>query len=80
MCRPRWRPQHHSVTVLTPPTNLSVDRSSLISLSRVINDEICFYEKADFQVYELFRTRYSLFKQARDRSEALPPLADTTVE
>lgn len=38
-------------------------QSRLISLSRVINDEICFYEKADFQVYELFRTRYSLFKQ-----------------
>jgi HD superfamily phosphohydrolase len=39
------------------------DHERLISLSRVINDEICFYEKADFQVYELFRTRYSLFKQ-----------------
>jgi hypothetical protein len=41
---------------------------SLLSLSRVINDEICFYEKADFQVYELFRTRYSLFKQVSRRT------------
>src|SRR5438128_1498773 len=39
-----------------------------MSMSRVIGNEICFYEKVDFEVYELFRTRYGLFKQIYSHS------------
>jgi HD superfamily phosphohydrolase len=36
---------------------------SLVRFSRVIDDEICFPAKEAFNLYELFHTRYSLFKQ-----------------
>ncbi|KAL6043527.1 HD-domain PDEase [Balamuthia mandrillaris] len=39
------------------------DHQRLMGLSRVIGNEICFSSKGDFEVYELFRTRYSLWKQ-----------------
>lgn len=40
----------------------SFDYARLLNFSRVIDDHICFYAKEDFNVYELFHFRYSLFK------------------
>lgn len=34
-----------------------------MKFSRVINHEICFHSKEVYNLYELFHTRYSLFKQ-----------------
>eukprot|EP01101_Sappina_pedata_P011026 TRINITY_DN7122_c0_g1_i1.p1 TRINITY_DN7122_c0_g1~~TRINITY_DN7122_c0_g1_i1.p1 ORF type:complete len:250 (+),score=45.71 TRINITY_DN7122_c0_g1_i1:77-826(+) len=31
--------------------------------SRVIGNEVCYHSKQSYEVYELFRTRYTLFKQ-----------------
>ena len=39
------------------------DSGRLLQYSRVVADEICFHAKESFNVYELFHTRYSLFKQ-----------------
>ena len=41
----------------------SYDPERLVKFSRVIDDEICFPAKEAFNLYELFHTRYSLFKQ-----------------
>jgi len=41
----------------------SYDFSRLMNFSKVICDEICFHSKETFSVYEMFHTRYSLFKQ-----------------
>jgi len=41
----------------------SYDCSRLMTFSRVINNEICFHHKEVYNIYELFHTRYSLFKQ-----------------
>lgn len=41
----------------------SYDSSRLLTFSRVIDDEICFHAKESFNVYQMFHTRYSLFKQ-----------------
>merc|ERR1712137_424771 len=41
----------------------SYDFSRLMKFSRVINHEICFHSKEVYNLYELFHTRYSLFKQ-----------------
>jgi HD superfamily phosphohydrolase len=41
----------------------SYDCSRLMNFNRVINNRICFEEKEVYTVYELFHTRYSLFKQ-----------------
>ena len=37
-------------------------------------DEICFHAKESFNVYELFHTRYSLFKQVSLTSDVNPHL------
>lgn len=42
-------------------TNLKHDR--LLRHCRVIDNEICFNSKEVYNIYELFHTRYSLFKQ-----------------
>ncbi len=41
----------------------SYDPSRLIEFSHVINNEICFNLKETYNIYEMFHTRYSLFKQ-----------------
>lgn len=41
----------------------SYDHSRLMSYSRVIGDEICYHAKEAYNIYEMFHTRYSLFKQ-----------------
>jgi deoxynucleoside triphosphate triphosphohydrolase SAMHD1 len=41
----------------------SYDFSRLMYFSRVINNEVCFHSKEVFNVYEMFHTRYSLWKQ-----------------
>ncbi|KAJ3375121.1 SAM domain and HD [Allomyces arbusculus] len=41
----------------------SYDPHRLIKTCRVIDDEICYATKEGFNVYELFHTRYSLFKR-----------------
>ena len=41
----------------------SYDISRLMMFSRVIDDQICYDQKESYNLYELFRTRYSLFKQ-----------------
>jgi deoxynucleoside triphosphate triphosphohydrolase SAMHD1 len=41
----------------------SYDFSRLMQFSRVIDNEICFHCKEVFNLYEMFHTRYSLFKQ-----------------
>ena len=41
----------------------SYDPSRLLNLSRVIGDEVCYPAKEAFNLYEMFHTRYSLFKQ-----------------
>jgi HD superfamily phosphohydrolase len=41
----------------------SYDHSRLMSYSRVIEDQICFHAKEAYNIYEMFHTRYSLFKQ-----------------
>lgn len=41
----------------------SYDHSRLMSYSRVINGEICYHAKEAYNIYEMFHTRYSLFKQ-----------------
>jgi HD superfamily phosphohydrolase len=44
-------------------TSSSYDSGRLLQYSRVFGDEICFHAKESFNLYELFHTRYSLFKQ-----------------
>ncbi|KAJ3274536.1 SAM domain and HD [Terramyces sp. JEL0728] len=39
------------------------DPIRLITFSRVIDNQICFHHKEAYHLYELFHTRYSLFKQ-----------------
>ena len=34
-----------------------------MNFSRVINNEICFHSKEVYNLYEMFHTRYSLFKR-----------------
>jgi len=34
-----------------------------MNFCKVIDDEICFHSKEVYTVYEMFHTRYSLFKQ-----------------
>jgi len=41
----------------------SYDYSILMNNCRVIDDELCFHAKEAFNVYEMFHTRYSLFKR-----------------
>lgn len=41
----------------------SYDPKRLLVYSRVINNEICYHQKEVYNVYEMFHTRYSLFKQ-----------------
>jgi len=41
----------------------SYDFKRLMKYSKVIDDHICFSSKEVYTVYELFHTRYSLFKQ-----------------
>jgi deoxynucleoside triphosphate triphosphohydrolase SAMHD1 len=41
----------------------SYDCSRLLTFSRVIDNEICFHHKEVYNIYEMFHTRYSLFKQ-----------------
>eukprot|EP01117_Protostelium_nocturnum_P016600 TRINITY_DN6606_c0_g1_i1.p1 TRINITY_DN6606_c0_g1~~TRINITY_DN6606_c0_g1_i1.p1 ORF type:complete len:471 (-),score=132.19 TRINITY_DN6606_c0_g1_i1:39-1451(-) len=41
----------------------SFDYKRLIGRCRVINDEICFYSKEAYGVYELFHIRYSMHKR-----------------
>ena len=36
---------------------------SLLNFSRVINNEICYHSKEVYNLYEMFHTRYSLFKR-----------------
>ncbi|KAI9261697.1 hypothetical protein BY458DRAFT_439554 [Sporodiniella umbellata] len=41
----------------------SYDAHRLLVYSRVINNEICYHNKEVYNLYEMFHTRYSLFKQ-----------------
>ncbi|KAJ3079733.1 SAM domain and HD [Quaeritorhiza haematococci] len=41
----------------------SYDPTRLMTFSRVIDNEICFYHKESFNLYEMFQTRYSIFKR-----------------
>lgn len=41
----------------------SYDPKRLSVYSRVINNEICYHQKEVYNVYEMFHTRYTLFKQ-----------------
>ncbi|EPZ36023.1 HD phosphohydrolase domain-containing protein [Rozella allomycis CSF55] len=41
----------------------SYDSNRLLKCSRVIGNEICFHAKEAYNVYEMFHTRYSLFKR-----------------
>lgn len=41
----------------------SYDHSRLMTYSRVIDGEICYHAKEAYNIYEMFHTRYSLFKQ-----------------
>lgn len=36
-----------------------------MTLCRVVDDEICFHVKEAYNVYQMFHTRYSLFKMVR---------------
>ncbi|KAM3583590.1 hypothetical protein VKS41_004497 [Umbelopsis sp. WA50703] len=44
-------------------TKSSYDSKRLIWFSRVIDNQICYHEKEVYNLYEIFHTRYSLFKQ-----------------
>ncbi|KAJ2958880.1 hypothetical protein NQZ79_g5581 [Umbelopsis isabellina] len=44
-------------------TKSSYDAKRLIWFSRVIDNQICYHEKEVYNLYEIFHTRYSLFKQ-----------------
>ncbi|KAG0270499.1 SAM domain and HD [Actinomortierella ambigua] len=41
----------------------SIDGSRLMRMSRVIGDEICWHHKEVYNLYELYHTRFSLFKR-----------------
>ncbi|GAB5590351.1 hypothetical protein Unana1_05251 [Umbelopsis nana] len=41
----------------------SYDAKRLMWFSRVIDNQICYHEKEVYNLYEIFHTRYSLFKQ-----------------
>ncbi|KAF9976363.1 SAM domain and HD [Actinomortierella ambigua] len=41
----------------------SIDGSRLMKMSRVIDDEICWHHKEVYNLYELYHTRFSLFKR-----------------
>ncbi|KAK9717246.1 hypothetical protein K7432_006361 [Basidiobolus ranarum] len=41
----------------------SYDSSRLMTFSRVIDNQICFHHKEVYNIYEMFHTRYSLFKR-----------------
>ncbi|KAG0223575.1 SAM domain and HD [Actinomortierella wolfii] len=41
----------------------SIDGSRLMKMSRVIGDEICWHHKEVYNLYELYHTRFSLFKR-----------------
>ncbi|KAJ1973454.1 hypothetical protein H4R35_004114, partial [Dimargaris xerosporica] len=41
----------------------SYDSSRLMIASRVINDQICYDHKEVYNIYDMFHTRYSLFKR-----------------
>ncbi|CAO3678225.1 unnamed protein product [Rhizopus stolonifer] len=41
----------------------SYDAHRLLVYSRVVNNEICYHNKEVYNLYEMFHTRYSLFKQ-----------------
>jgi deoxynucleoside triphosphate triphosphohydrolase SAMHD1 len=41
----------------------SYDFSRLMKFSRVVNNEVCFHSKEVYNMYEMFHTRYSLWKQ-----------------
>lgn len=41
----------------------SLDPIRLMTFSRVINNRICFNQKEAYNLYELFHSRYTLFKQ-----------------
>ncbi|KAH3743158.1 Deoxynucleoside triphosphate triphosphohydrolase SAMHD1 [Pelomyxa schiedti] len=41
----------------------SYDCSRLITYSRVINNEVCYHAKEVYSIYEMFHTRYTLFKR-----------------
>ncbi|KAG0255514.1 SAM domain and HD [Mortierella polycephala] len=41
----------------------SIDCSRLMKMSRVIGDQICWHHKEVYNLYELYHTRFSLFKR-----------------
>ncbi|KAG0168582.1 SAM domain and HD [Apophysomyces sp. BC1015] len=41
----------------------SYDAKRLLLYSRVVDDEICYHHKEVYNLYEMFHTRYSLFKR-----------------
>lgn len=41
----------------------SYDFSRLLKLSRVIDSQICYHAKEVYNIYDLFHTRYNLFKK-----------------
>ncbi|KAI9591511.1 HD phosphohydrolase domain-containing protein [Syncephalis fuscata] len=43
--------------------SISYDSSRLMQFSRVLDNQICYYHKEVYNLYELFNTRYSLFKR-----------------
>src|SRR4051794_19932249 len=46
---------------LSIKTSYDVDR--LMNYCRVINGEICYYQKEVYNLYDMFHTRYSMFKR-----------------
>lgn len=41
----------------------SYDAKRLLVYSRVVDNEICYHHKEVYNLYEMFHTRYSLFKR-----------------
>ncbi|RUS17077.1 hypothetical protein BC937DRAFT_90455 [Endogone sp. FLAS-F59071] len=41
----------------------SYDTSRLMAMCRVVNNQICFHHKEVYSLYDMFHTRYSLFKR-----------------
>jgi HD superfamily phosphohydrolase len=41
----------------------SVDATRLITMTRVVENQLCFHQKEAYNLYEVFHIRYSLFKR-----------------
>ncbi|ETO35215.1 hypothetical protein RFI_01861, partial [Reticulomyxa filosa] len=59
--------KHHGNEHKRDSRNVNLDNSfthaRILAHSRVIDDQICYHEKTNFELFNLFRTRYELFKR-----------------